>query len=157
MKWTLKCIISAFALLFVSVYQCCYCSLCFCPCHPLLDHDMYSVAWQIEPQKHVNTWKIFQRKVHLIQIYVSNWKIKDECLLDAVAIELQSAPYALINQNHVPSPPPPLEWWRRDNVKNTILQWNAIKLKSVMNVMSVRKKRLQSNTINMLTMYVHAY
>lgn len=26
-----------------------------------------------------------------------------------------------------------------------------------MNVMSVRKKRLQSNIINMLTMYVHAY
>lgn len=53
---------------------------------------------------------------------------KDECLLDGVAIELQCAPYVLISQNHVLFP---LEWWPWDDVKNTILQWNAIKLKSV--------------------------
>lgn len=43
--------------------------------------------------------------------------------------------------------------WRQKH--NTPMKCNQTEVS--MNVMSVRKKRLQSNIINMLTMYVHAY
>ena len=79
-------------------------------------------------------------------------KKKDECLLDGVAIELQCAPYVLISRESCPFFP----FWS-DDVENTNTPMKCNQTEVGMNVMSVRKKRLQSNIINMLTMYVHAY
>lgn len=88
---------------------------------------------------------------------------RDECLSDAVAIELLRA-CAQIG----PSPPPapfltsPTKWSDHNHVVRSskrVIRWNAIKLKSVWMYCLFRKKQGFSLILkkNVITMYVHAY
>lgn len=124
MRWTLKYILSVFCALLVLISAVLFTVFLFIssvtwPWHVLgCSTDRTS-----ETCKYLKDfWEISPSPIDLcIKV-----KKKDECLLDGVAIELQCAPCAHQSKSCLF----PLERWPWDDIKN-ILQWNAIKLKSV--------------------------